>query len=346
MDHVGKTIRRLREERGLNQAQLAVSVGTGPSAISQIENGRRNPNSETLAKLARALEVEVADLFPKVQAPLSFEELPEEVLAERQRQRFLQQAPSEDERIQRIKQTADIATGYAARWHEERKRIEEEGTHPYGKSIEMGQLQEGFFEAITNDGVYPYLVWVVGEDISVTEAEREALHNVDDALTDMLLEINHMREVEALNKQRANADVARGLDDLEKSLARTPQEGNSKGVVEHRGGDPEITLSKKLEQQLGTHVRVLRERQSIARSDEDLHEAAKDLQHWWLFTFDLLSTFLSMHPEYRGRRLEEAVNNAARVVKEEFPKDAINPRDVPDMAEVTQEWTVNQSIDA
>lgn len=70
MDHVGKTVRRLREVRGLNQAQLAVSVGTGPSAISQIENGKRSPNSETLVKLARALEVEVADLFPKGQASL------------------------------------------------------------------------------------------------------------------------------------------------------------------------------------------------------------------------------------------------------------------------------------
>ncbi len=70
MDHVGKMVRRLREERGLNQAQLAVSVGTGPSAISQIENGKRSPNSETLVKLARALEVEVSDLFPKVQGSL------------------------------------------------------------------------------------------------------------------------------------------------------------------------------------------------------------------------------------------------------------------------------------
>jgi transcriptional regulator with XRE-family HTH domain len=74
MYHVGKTVRRLREERGLNQAQLAVSVGTGPSAISQIENGKRSPNSETLVKLARALDVEVADLFPKAQAPFPFED--------------------------------------------------------------------------------------------------------------------------------------------------------------------------------------------------------------------------------------------------------------------------------
>jgi len=54
----------------LNQAELAVAIGTGPSAISEIENGKRNPNSTTLLKLAHALEVEVAELFPKVQAQL------------------------------------------------------------------------------------------------------------------------------------------------------------------------------------------------------------------------------------------------------------------------------------
>jgi transcriptional regulator with XRE-family HTH domain len=73
MAHVGQEIRRVREERGLNQTQLAVVVGTGPAAISRIENGRQSPNMVTLEKIARALEVEVADLFPKDQAPLSFD---------------------------------------------------------------------------------------------------------------------------------------------------------------------------------------------------------------------------------------------------------------------------------
>lgn len=70
MVHVGREIRRVREERGLNQTQLAASVGTGPAAISRIENGRQNPNMETLEKIARALELEMSDLFPKAEAPL------------------------------------------------------------------------------------------------------------------------------------------------------------------------------------------------------------------------------------------------------------------------------------
>jgi transcriptional regulator with XRE-family HTH domain len=73
MAHIGQEIRRVREERGLNQAQLAVVVGTGPAAISRIENGRQSPNTETLQRIARALDVDVGNLFPKGQSPLPFE---------------------------------------------------------------------------------------------------------------------------------------------------------------------------------------------------------------------------------------------------------------------------------
>lgn len=74
MAHVGGQIRLLREEKGWTQPRLSVETGLAVSGISQIENGRRNPNAATLAKLARALGVEVADLFPKAEAPLPSEE--------------------------------------------------------------------------------------------------------------------------------------------------------------------------------------------------------------------------------------------------------------------------------
>jgi transcriptional regulator with XRE-family HTH domain len=70
MSGVGKEVRRLREAKGWSQAKLAVETGMAVSGISQIENDRRNPNSATLAKLAKALEVEVADLFPLEQPRL------------------------------------------------------------------------------------------------------------------------------------------------------------------------------------------------------------------------------------------------------------------------------------
>jgi transcriptional regulator with XRE-family HTH domain len=76
MPHVGQEIRRRREEKGWSQAKLGVLSGTGPSGISQIETGRRNPSAATLQRIAEALEVEVAELFPKAQAPLPLEDGP------------------------------------------------------------------------------------------------------------------------------------------------------------------------------------------------------------------------------------------------------------------------------
>jgi transcriptional regulator with XRE-family HTH domain len=70
MSGVGKEVRRLREAKGWSQAKLAGETGMAVSGISQIENDKRNPNSATLTKLARALEVEVAELFPLEQPRL------------------------------------------------------------------------------------------------------------------------------------------------------------------------------------------------------------------------------------------------------------------------------------
>ena len=63
-------VRRLREAKGWNQTELAFHAGLAPSVISQIENGKREPSARTLRKLAGGLGVEVADLFPKAEAPL------------------------------------------------------------------------------------------------------------------------------------------------------------------------------------------------------------------------------------------------------------------------------------
>ncbi len=70
MSEVGQEIKRLREARGWIQAKLAVEAGMAPSAVNQIENGKRSPSASSLNKLARALEVEVRELFPLGQVPL------------------------------------------------------------------------------------------------------------------------------------------------------------------------------------------------------------------------------------------------------------------------------------
>jgi transcriptional regulator with XRE-family HTH domain len=70
MSGIGREIKRLREERGWSQAELAVYSGSSQPTVNQIESGKRNPSTRTLEKLAAALGVEVPAFFPKGQAPL------------------------------------------------------------------------------------------------------------------------------------------------------------------------------------------------------------------------------------------------------------------------------------
>jgi len=60
----------MRREKGLSQQELADLAGVGQDSISAIETGKHEPHPRTLRKLAEALDVEVADFFPKAPAPL------------------------------------------------------------------------------------------------------------------------------------------------------------------------------------------------------------------------------------------------------------------------------------
>lgn len=75
---VGREIRRIREAKGLSQTKVAAAADMGPSGLSQIETGVRNPSAVTLHKIANALGLEVADLFPKEQASLPFDNVGEQ----------------------------------------------------------------------------------------------------------------------------------------------------------------------------------------------------------------------------------------------------------------------------
>lgn len=69
-------LKRLRKERDWSQVRLAKESGIDRATINQAEGGKRSPTIETLEKLADALEVEVADFFPKAQTALPFEVVP------------------------------------------------------------------------------------------------------------------------------------------------------------------------------------------------------------------------------------------------------------------------------
>jgi len=60
---LGARIKSLRNERGLQQRQLAEKADLTPSMVSQIESGRLTPSLHTLGKVAVALGVPIASLF-------------------------------------------------------------------------------------------------------------------------------------------------------------------------------------------------------------------------------------------------------------------------------------------
>lgn len=74
---LGATLRRLRNDRGLSQESLAYQAGITKNQMQLIEAGRSaggegstgpsNPRMQTLAGLARVLDVSVAELMQEAE---------------------------------------------------------------------------------------------------------------------------------------------------------------------------------------------------------------------------------------------------------------------------------------
>jgi len=63
MDVDTRKVRKLRQQKGMTTRTLAREAGISTETLNAIEHGRRQVQVRTLQKLARALGVEVKDLF-------------------------------------------------------------------------------------------------------------------------------------------------------------------------------------------------------------------------------------------------------------------------------------------
>ena len=64
MSNIQKTLRKLRETKGLSQEKLARLSDVANNTIIKIEGGKnQNPTLDTLKKISKALEVSVDDLI-------------------------------------------------------------------------------------------------------------------------------------------------------------------------------------------------------------------------------------------------------------------------------------------
>ena len=60
---IGWNLRRLRKERDISQEDFATDSGFDRGYISGVERGVRNPSVQVLARIALALQVDIAELF-------------------------------------------------------------------------------------------------------------------------------------------------------------------------------------------------------------------------------------------------------------------------------------------
>jgi len=63
MSNITKTLRKLRETKGLSQEKLAELAGVHRTYIGMIERGEKNITLENINKVAKALEIPVSDLL-------------------------------------------------------------------------------------------------------------------------------------------------------------------------------------------------------------------------------------------------------------------------------------------
>ena len=61
--NIGEKIRKVREAKSLTQKEVALSINMDQSQYSKIEKGKTDPSCTTIEKIAKALNVEVYELF-------------------------------------------------------------------------------------------------------------------------------------------------------------------------------------------------------------------------------------------------------------------------------------------
>ena len=61
----GATVRSRRNQLGFSQEKLAERANLHRTYISDVERGSRSVSLENIARLARALEISIAALFPQ-----------------------------------------------------------------------------------------------------------------------------------------------------------------------------------------------------------------------------------------------------------------------------------------
>lgn len=76
---MGRVIRRERQERRLTIKELGDKAGLSEIYVGEIERGQKYPSSRVLESIARALDMDIADLLELVAEEIRYEREPEKL---------------------------------------------------------------------------------------------------------------------------------------------------------------------------------------------------------------------------------------------------------------------------
>jgi transcriptional regulator with XRE-family HTH domain len=76
---IGRVIRRERQDRQLTIKELGDKAGLSEIYVGEIERGQKYPSSKVLESLAKALDLDMADLLELMAEEIRFERQPEAV---------------------------------------------------------------------------------------------------------------------------------------------------------------------------------------------------------------------------------------------------------------------------
>jgi transcriptional regulator with XRE-family HTH domain len=150
----GNNIKKIRKEKGLTQSQLGKKCGIDEANIRKYENGKLTPKTETLQKIALALQVDLAELDDRflslfhsmqtqkvlmLQIAKLQESLHSDALCEEDRTELLMSLQEKEENLKSITHVVDL------QWEEkkehDRKSQEEQILKDYRKLNDEGKKE-------------------------------------------------------------------------------------------------------------------------------------------------------------------------------------------------------------
>ncbi|MDD2477270.1 MAG: helix-turn-helix transcriptional regulator [Dysgonamonadaceae bacterium] len=171
----GKKLRKLRIEKGLTQADLAATLSLGESTISFYESNKRQPDYETLTKIADLFKVSTDYLLGRTDNELSVNNIiPERFIQKLGRVLRSERGEVTPEVLPLI--LIQVATLYAAS-----KGIFIPSSLPHMEDINMSdeeksQLIKEFDEMVNDEAVSEYTALALAKEINTLPSrDRQAM---------------------------------------------------------------------------------------------------------------------------------------------------------------------------